>query len=99
MSRARFAVVTALVGACAAGAPGRLMAQKAPEFHTVLAGKKVEPPFKGQADVEYVQPVTKKDGENVIIGSAVSDDEAKELFPDGWDAPKPYLRYVPQPGK
>jgi hypothetical protein len=42
------------------------MAQKAPEFHTVLAGKKVEPPFKGQADVEYVQPVTKKDGENVI---------------------------------
>jgi len=37
-------------------------------------------------------------GHDVIIGSAVSDDEARTLFPDGWIAPKPYLRIVPQPG-
>jgi hypothetical protein len=66
MKRARFAVAAALTGACIAGASGSLMAQKAPEFHTVLAGKKVEPPFKGQADVEYTQPVTKKNGDNVV---------------------------------
>jgi hypothetical protein len=33
----------------------------------------------------------------VIIVPAVSDDEAKKKFPDGWDAPKPYLRIVPEP--
>src|SRR4051812_27364710 len=44
-------------------------------------------------------PANWKDGERVIIGGPVSDEEAKELFPDGWDAPKPYLRYVPQPGR
>ena len=44
-------------------------------------------------------PADWKDGEDVIIGGAVSDEEAKELYPDGWKAPKPYLRIVPQPGK
>jgi hypothetical protein len=67
MSRARFAVVATLVGASFASAPGNhLLAQKAPEFKSVLAGKKVEPPFKGQADVEFLQPVTKKNGDNVV---------------------------------
>ncbi len=66
MSRARFALVAALVGIGVAGAPGMVMSQKAPEFHTVLAGKKVEPPFKGQADVEFTQPQTKKNGDNVV---------------------------------
>ena len=42
-------------------------------------------------------PVNWRDGENVIILPAVSEAEAKEKFPDGWSAPKPYLRYVPQP--
>ena len=42
-------------------------------------------------------PVNWKQGEDVIIGAAVTDDEAKELFPQGWDAVKPYLRKVPQP--
>ena len=42
-------------------------------------------------------PVNWKDGEEVIIVPAVSDDEAKEQFPGGWRAEKPYLRYVPQP--
>lgn len=42
-------------------------------------------------------PVNWQHGENVIILPAVTNEEAKERFPDGWDAPKPYLRIVPQP--
>lgn len=42
-------------------------------------------------------PVNWKQGENVIIVPAVSDEEAKEKFPDGWDAPKSYIRIVKQP--
>ena len=42
-------------------------------------------------------PVNWKDGEDVIILPAVTDDEAKQKYPQGWKAPKPYLRIVPQP--
>jgi alkyl hydroperoxide reductase subunit AhpC len=42
-------------------------------------------------------PVNWKQGQDVIIVPAVSDQEAKERFPGGWKAPKPYLRIVPQP--
>ncbi len=42
-------------------------------------------------------PVNWQQGDDVIIAGSVSDDEAKETYPDGWDAPKPYLRIVPQP--
>ncbi len=42
-------------------------------------------------------PVNWKQGEDVIIVPAVSDEDAKKKYPDGWDAPKPYLRIVPQP--
>ena len=42
-------------------------------------------------------PVNWKQGEKVIIAGSVSDDEAKTIYPDGWDAPRPYLRIVPQP--
>ena len=42
-------------------------------------------------------PANWKQGEDVIIAGAVSDDEAKEIYPDGWKAPKPYIRIVPQP--
>jgi alkyl hydroperoxide reductase subunit AhpC len=42
-------------------------------------------------------PVNWKQGEDVIIVPAVSDEEARAKFPDGWKAPKPYLRIVPQP--
>lgn len=42
-------------------------------------------------------PVNWKPGEDVIIAGAVSDEEAKRLYPGGWRAPKPYLRIVPQP--
>ena len=42
-------------------------------------------------------PVNWKPGEDVIIAGSVSDDEAKQKYPDGWKAPRPYLRIVPQP--
>ena len=42
-------------------------------------------------------PVNWKNGEDVIIVTSVSDVEAKEKYPDGWKAPKPYLRIIPQP--
>jgi thioredoxin-dependent peroxiredoxin len=42
-------------------------------------------------------PADWKNGEDVIIAGSVSDDEARMLYPDGWRAPKPYLRIVPQP--
>ncbi len=43
-------------------------------------------------------PVNWKRGEDVIIAGSVSDDEARKVYPQGWKAPKPYLRIVPQPG-
>jgi len=42
-------------------------------------------------------PANWKNGEQVIILPAVGEAEAKEKYPAGWTAPKPYLRYVPQP--
>ena len=44
-------------------------------------------------------PVDWKDGEDVIIVPAVSDEDAKQKFPKGWKAIKPYLRVTPQPNK
>jgi len=46
---------------------------------------------------QVATPVNWKQGEDVIIVPAVSDEQAREKFPDGWRAPKPYLRIVPQP--
>src|SRR5215207_1959894 len=43
-------------------------------------------------------PVNWKHGEDVIIAGSVTDDEAKHIYPEGWKAPRPYLRIVPQPG-
>ncbi|CAN7374704.1 peroxiredoxin [Phenylobacterium sp. LjRoot225] len=42
-------------------------------------------------------PADWKQGEDVIIAGSVSNDEAKSLYPDGWRAPKPYIRIVAQP--
>jgi alkyl hydroperoxide reductase subunit AhpC len=42
-------------------------------------------------------PVNWKRGDDVIILPSLSDDDAKKLFPEGWKAPKPYLRVVKQP--
>lgn len=49
------------------------------------------------ANHQVATPANWKDGDDVIIVPAVSDEAAKEKYPDGWKAPKPYLRYVPQP--
>jgi thioredoxin-dependent peroxiredoxin len=42
-------------------------------------------------------PANWKQGDDVIIAGSVTDEDAKTLFPEGWKAPKPYLRIVPQP--
>jgi len=42
-------------------------------------------------------PVNWQQGEDVIIAGSVSDAEARETYPQGWKAPKPYIRIVPQP--
>ena len=42
-------------------------------------------------------PAQWKQGEDVIIAGSVSDDDAKKTYPQGWKAPRPYLRIVPQP--
>jgi alkyl hydroperoxide reductase subunit AhpC len=49
------------------------------------------------AKYKVATPVNWKEGEDVIILPAVSDEEAKSKYPDGWKSPKPYLRIVPQP--
>jgi alkyl hydroperoxide reductase subunit AhpC len=43
-------------------------------------------------------PANWKQGEDVIISGSVTDDDARTMFPEGWRAPKPYLRIVKQPG-
>ena len=49
------------------------------------------------AKYKVATPVNWKQGDDVIIAGSVSDDDAKKLFPEGWKAPKPYLRIVKQP--
>jgi thioredoxin-dependent peroxiredoxin len=49
------------------------------------------------ANHKVATPADWKQGGNVIIVGSVKDEEAKELFPGGWDSPKPYIRVVPQP--
>jgi alkyl hydroperoxide reductase subunit AhpC len=42
-------------------------------------------------------PVNWQQGDDVIIAGSVSDEEARETYPDGWESPRPYIRIVPQP--
>ena len=51
------------------------------------------------ANYSVATPVNWKDGDDVIITAAVSDEDAKAKFPKGWKAIKPYLRVTPQPNK
>ncbi len=51
------------------------------------------------AQYSVATPADWQDGEDVIITVAVSDEEAKEKFPKGFEAKKPYLRVTPQPNK
>src|SRR6202042_1213855 len=49
------------------------------------------------ANHKVATPVNWQNGEKVIIAGSVSNDQAKEIYPDGWESPKPYIRIVPQP--
>ncbi len=49
------------------------------------------------ANHQVATPVNWRRGDDVIIVPAISDEAAKEKYPDGWNAPKPYLRFVPDP--
>ncbi len=49
------------------------------------------------ASHKVATPVSWQKGDEVIIVPSVSDDEARQSYPDGWKAPKPYLRIVPDP--
>ena len=42
-------------------------------------------------------PAQWQQGDKVIIAGSVSNDQAKEIWPEGWEEPKPYIRIVPQP--
>jgi alkyl hydroperoxide reductase subunit AhpC len=49
------------------------------------------------ANHKVATPAQWNEGDDVIIAGSVSDDEAKELYPDGWESPRPYIRIVKQP--
>ncbi len=49
------------------------------------------------AQEKVATPANWRQGEDVIIVPAVSNEQAAEKYPDGWESPLPYLRYVPQP--
>jgi thioredoxin-dependent peroxiredoxin len=46
---------------------------------------------------QLATPANWQPGGDVIITAAVSDEEARERFPEGWETPRPYMRIVPQP--
>jgi len=50
------------------------------------------------ANYKVSTPANWKPGDEVIIAGSVSDEEAKTTYPQGWKAPRPYMRIVPQPG-
>jgi thioredoxin-dependent peroxiredoxin len=51
------------------------------------------------ANHKVATPAQWQQGDDVIISGSVKGDEARELFPEGWEEPKPYIRIVPQPEK
>jgi alkyl hydroperoxide reductase subunit AhpC len=50
------------------------------------------------ANYKVSTPANWKPGDEVIIAGSVSDEDAKKTYPQGWKAPRPYIRIVPQPG-
>jgi thioredoxin-dependent peroxiredoxin len=51
------------------------------------------------AEHKVATPAQWQRGDDVIIAGSVSNDEAKEAYPEGWEEPRPYIRIVPQPSK
>jgi hypothetical protein len=66
MTRARLAIAASLVVASAATAAVLAQTPQAPPMQSVLAGKKFTPAFKGQAEVDYTKPVTKREKDMVV---------------------------------
>ena len=64
-------------------------------FHEVL---RVIDSLQLTAGHKVATPANWEPGEDVIIAGSVSDEDAKKVYPQGWRAPRPYLRFVPQPG-
>jgi len=64
--KVRFAVAAALVGASFVAAEVSAQTTQAPPMQPILAGKKLTPPIRGQADVDYTKPVTTRKGADVI---------------------------------
>jgi len=63
-------------------------------FHEVL---RVIDSLQLTANHKVATPVNWEPGEDVIIAGSVSDEDAKKVYPEGWRAPRPYIRFVPQP--
>ena len=51
------------------------------------------------AEHKVATPANWQQGDDVIIAGSVSDEEAKETYPEGWESPRPYIRIVPQPAR
>ena len=67
MTRARFAIGATLVCAGLAGvAAAPRLAQQAPEFKTLLSGKKVSPPLRGEANVDFIRSAPRRDGKTLV---------------------------------
>jgi thioredoxin-dependent peroxiredoxin len=64
-------------------------------FHEIL---RVLDSLQLTATHKVATPADWKPGDDVVIAGSVSDDDAKKIYPEGWRAPRPYLRYVRQPG-
>jgi len=64
-------------------------------FHEVL---RVIDSLQLTANHKVATPANWEPGEDVIIAGSVSDEDAKKTYPQGWRAPRPYMRFVPQPG-
>jgi alkyl hydroperoxide reductase subunit AhpC len=63
-------------------------------FHEIL---RLLDSCKLTAEKKVATPANWKQGEKVIIAPAVSNEDAKKIYPDGWETPLPYIRLVPQP--
>ncbi len=73
----------------------RLSDDDRPQLRRGLACDRLDAAHGGKHRV--ATPVNWTQGDDVIISGSVSDDEAKTIYPDGWKAPRPYIRIVPQP--
>jgi hypothetical protein len=80
MTRARLVVAASLIGACFAAGVVLAQSQPAPTLAPVLGGKKFTPPFKGQADVDFTKPVTKRDKSMVVTTMQVKNNTNAPLL-------------------